>query len=331
MGFLIAVLFVSSLSVVLAQEEEDAGLLPDSILYRLDKAFERVSLALTFDKVAKAEKRLRIASERLAELKEMVGKGKSEYSDDLTEEYDNNLKEANEIAKTAQLLKEDKSKLTEVIALATSRHLAVLDEVIEKVPDQAKEAIKSAKTASINGHINALRGLSEDKPERAVEIFSQSAEARLNRAKAKAEQRDVQEVKDAVEEFEKLASFGNEISKIAQGLAKDTTTVEQLVARTTSHHLEVLGEIYENVPEQAKAAIEKAMENSAKGREAAVDALKKKGSLGNIPEEIPLPEEVKEKIPSIAEGKTPEDKTPEELEKQDIGKIEETKKPAGKP
>ncbi len=410
--FSISVLMILLLAaIVVAQEEElpDAGTTPDSALYGLDKAFERIGLALTFNKAAKAEKRLQIASERLAELKAMTDKGKPEYSDDLAEEYDNNIEEANEIATTAKLLREDRSKLTELIALATSKHLSVLDKVKEKVPEQAKEAIIKAKEASMNGQKNALRALSEDKPEKAAEInlnaakgrlnrakekaeagesedveealeeyedmaelseelaekdaeaaedvaedfneqitdldeiedkvsddvkekvkekkssslekqrntlrnlaedkpekaaeiYSKAAEARLNRAKEKAEENEIEEVEDEIEEFEKLANFGNEISQIAQGLGKDTTTVDQLVAKATSHHLDVLAEVYAKVPEQAKSAIESAMAKSTNAREKSVEALKNKNALGNIPEEVPtsvsekIPEEVKERI-----------------------------------
>jgi DNA repair exonuclease SbcCD ATPase subunit len=398
-------------TIAIAQEEElpDAGTTPDSILYGLDKAFESISLALTFNKAAKAEKRLQMASERLSELKVMTDKGKPEYFDDLADEYDNNIRAANEIATTAKLLREDKSKLTELVALATSKHLSVLDKVEEKVPEQAKEAITKAKETSMNGQKNALKALSEDKPEKAAEInlnaakgrlnrakekaatgesgdveealeeyaqmtdlskelaekdaeaaediaadfneqiadldeiedkapedvkekikekkssslekqrntlrslakdkpekaaeiHSKAAEARLNRAKEKAEENEVEEVEDEIEEFEKLANFGNEISQIAQGLGKDTTTVDQLVAKATTRHLDVLAEVYAKVPDQAKAAIESAMAKSTIAREKSVEALKNKGALGNIPEEVPtsvsdkISDDVKERV-----------------------------------
>jgi hypothetical protein len=347
-----------------------------------------------------------MASERLAELKAMADKGKPEYSDDLTEEYDKNIKEANQIATTARLLKEDKSRITELIALATSKHLSVLDRVKEKVPEQAKIAIAKAKEASMNGQKSALMALSEDRPEKAAEInlnaikgrlnrakekagageiegveealeeyarmaelseelaekdadaaedissgivgqlddldeiedvapeairerikerirekkmlalvkqkealkilaknrpekaaeiFSRVAEARLNRIKAKAEMDEIEDVESEVKEFEKLAGFGDEISQIAQGLGKDTTTVEQLVARATSRHLEVLAEVYTKVPERAKLAIEKAMNRSSRSREIAIEALKRKGALGDISEEVP--ESIIQKMP----------------------------------
>ena len=54
------------------------------------------------------------------------------------------------------------------------------------------------------------------------------------------------------------------------------------------------------MPDQAKEAIERAMENEVRGYERAVEALEEKGALGDIPEEPPVPEgipdEVREKI-----------------------------------
>ena len=410
--FLVILLLTTTFAV--AQEEAevelpDAGTTPDSPFYGLERAFENIGLALTFNKAKKAEKRLQRASERLAELKAMADKGKPEFAGELTDDYEEEINEANEIAAIAKLLKEDKSKLTELIALATSKHLSVLDEVKDKVPEQAKAAITKAKAASMNGQENALRALSEDEPEKAAEInlnaakgrlnrakekaksgesddvaealeeyedmtelseeladkdaeaaedvaedfneqiadldeiedmasedveeeveetksssletqrdtlrslaedepekaaeiYLEAAEARLNRAEAKADENEIEEVEDEIEEFEKLAGFGNEISQIAQGLGKDTTTVEQLVARATSHHLDILAEVYAKVPEQAKAAIERAMGKSVQEREQTVEALKNKGALGNISEEVPesisekIPEEVRERI-----------------------------------
>jgi len=49
--------------------------------------------------------------------------------------------------------------------------------------------------------------------------------------------------------------------------------VAERVANSTTKHMEVLSMVHEKVPEEAKGAIEKAMNNSAKGRENALNAL----------------------------------------------------------
>ena len=409
---LVLTVLVSSVQMAAAADVQrpqlpDAGTLPDSFMYGITRVFESVDLFFTFDGPARAEKFVNYAGVRLSEAKAMADAGKPEFVDDLVKEYENNMNESNEISQTARGLGTDVTKVTELIALATSVHLDVLDGVYEKVPEQAKEAVLKAKEASMNGQENALRALSESnpekaasinldaiegrlsrakdmagkgksgdveraldeyeemaelsddlagededvleqvatdvneqmedlddiedgapadvkakveekktasrerqkvslrdlaktKPEKATEINLKAAENRLNEAEEEAEENDadeVEEVEDEVKEFEDAIEFGNEISQIAKGLGKDTTTVEQLIAQATATHLTILTGIYENVPEQAKTAIENAMNVSVQTRERSVDALKEKNALGDTPEEIPLSEDVKGKMP----------------------------------
>ena len=54
------------------EESEEAGVTPDSPLWGLDRALERINLALTFGKSAKAKKGLAHARERLMEVKAMI-------------------------------------------------------------------------------------------------------------------------------------------------------------------------------------------------------------------------------------------------------------------
>lgn len=294
--FVFALLLIAPL--VVAQEEElpDAGTTPDSALYGLDRAFERMSLAFTFNKEKKAEKHLGYAEERLAELKAMTDKGETEYSDDLAEEYDENIEEANEIAITAELLREDKTKLTELIALATSKHLSVLDRIKDKVPEQAKESIMKAKEASIRGNQESLKVLATENPEKAAKIAMNVAEGRINKAKQAADEGDAEEATEAAEEYEKYARFGEEISAIAQQVGKDPSKVQELVAQATSIHLTVLEDVLQKVPEQAKAAIQSAIQKSEAGRESAVKALEERG--------LPVPgkeEEIEVETPEVPE------------------------------
>ena len=83
---------------------------------------------------------------------------------------------------------------------------------------------------------------------------------------------------------EKAESKGENTEKVIEVLAK--------VGRATSKHLEVLAEVYEKVPEEAKPAVENAMKASVKRHEKAVEALKVKDALGEVPEVVSLPEKV---------------------------------------
>jgi len=299
-GLIIASLLFSGSAY--AQDEElqlpNPGITPDSPFYFVDILGKNIGLFFAFGPDAKAKKAIQYAEERLAETQAMAAKNKSREVERAAHGYDKFVTMAAEKAGEARQ-RGTSDNISEIVALATSRHLSVLDRVKDTVPKQAKEAIAKAKEASMNGMENALRALAKEKPERATEINLAAIEGRLNRAKAKADENNIVEVEDAINDTEKLFKFGEEISEIAQGLGKGTTTVEQLVAKATSIHLEVLAEVYEKVPEQAKSVIEEAMAKSVESRQRAVEALKAKGALGEVPEEPPIPKGVPE---SVKEG-----------------------------
>ena len=87
---LIAPMVLAEENVVIATVsdnlEEEAGINPDSVFYGLDRAMERIQLALTFDKAKKSETALRNAEERLAEVKAMIQEGK-QYKSEVAGNY----------------------------------------------------------------------------------------------------------------------------------------------------------------------------------------------------------------------------------------------------
>jgi len=305
-GFIIAALLFSGTAY--AQDEElqlpDPGITPDSPFYFLDTLGKNIGLFFAFGPDAKAKKAIQYSEERLAEAQAMAAKNKSREVERAADGYDEFVTMAAEKAEEARR-RGVSDNISGMVALATSKHLSVLDRVKDMVPEQAKQAIAKAKEASMNGMENALKALAKEKPETAAEINLAAVEGRLNRAKAKADENNIVEVEDAINDTEKLFKFGEEISEIARGLGKDTT-VEQLVAKATSIHLEILAKVYEKVPEQAKSVIEEAMAKSIESRQRAVEALKAKGALGEIPEKpvIPerVPESVKERLSKIRPG-----------------------------
>src|SRR3989344_5860288 len=84
--------FLLLFSNVIAQSEaqeisEDVGIAPDSRLYGLENAFKKISLALTFNKEAKARKELDISKERLREVKLMIERNKPEAAQKAEERH----------------------------------------------------------------------------------------------------------------------------------------------------------------------------------------------------------------------------------------------------
>lgn len=315
-----SLILVGLVGGVLAQETElpDPGLTPDSPFYFLEIISEEIGTFFTFGDLKKAERYAALAAERVAEAQAVVEKGKPEFAEKTLKRYEDQLNRSLARAEKAKAKGISVEEVTETVAEATGKHLLVLEEVLEKVPEAAKEAITKAKEVSMTGQKNALRALASENPERATEINLKAAEARLNRANAKAEEGEIEDAEEAVKEFENQHRFGEEISEIAQGLGKDITTVEQLVGKATSIHLKILAEVYEKVPEEAKPAIEKAMEVSVKSHEKTVEVLKEKEALNEVPEEVPMPEKlpkevqerVKEKVKKELEIKKPETPRP---------------------
>jgi hypothetical protein len=200
LSILLYILLLVFTPITTAQEEDlpNAGITPDSRLYGLDKAIERIALALTFNEGEKAEKRLQIASERLAELKEMTIKGKTEYSDNLANEYIDNIRVTNEIA--AGVSKEDVSKFYQLIELTTSKHLLVLNQLHENAPEQAKSAIKKARDASIKGRESSKKSQSQDPKEKELNDNNVALTEGFNKVKevGKKEKDKIKEKSDKV-------------------------------------------------------------------------------------------------------------------------------------
>ena len=304
-----------------AQEEDlpDPGITPDSPFYFFDTLGKNVGMFFAFGPEAKARKAVEYAAERLAEARVMAAKNRSREVQQAANGYDEFLTVATQnMGKAVEQGASD--NISEIVAAATAKHLAVLERVMETVPEQAREAIVQAREVSINGQKNALRALARQNAERAIEINVAAIEDRLNRAEAKSEENESEAVEEALDDTEELLKLGEEISEIARGLGKDTTTVEQLVAKAASNHLEVLSRVYDKVPEQAKPAIERAIANSVRNRERVIEALKEKNALGEIPEEDPLAERIQEKVRERVEERVQE-KTEEITEEKAQEKI----------
>lgn len=263
---LVAALFVSVTPITgYAQETEDVqlpdpGVLPDSPFYGLKKAFESIGTGLTFGEDSKAQRAIEIAQIRLAEVQAMAKVGKPEFVDSLLQEYSQGLDNANNIASS---LEDDKRAIvTERVATATSRHLSVFDDVLERVPSNATDSVIAAREHSMKGNMQALRALAAENPERAAEITVQVAENRASKLREATEEGDSEDAIQAAEEYLEYEQFGNEISVLAREAGKNATRVQEIVSLARTNHLTVLERVYEQVPEEAKPTIERAIADS---------------------------------------------------------------------
>jgi hypothetical protein len=259
---------MSPLAQAFERQLPEAGITPDSWMYGFKIFFEKIDLFLTFDELKKAEKHVKYAELRLAEAEEMVKKGKIELTADLMRGYEENIEKSNEIIEKAKKARENVTKIAELVAIATSIHLDVLEDICDMVPEHAKPAIERAKNASTKRNEIVLHILEEIAPEKASEIHFRIAEKRLLKAKEKAKKGE--EVEYLIKEYERRINKSTEIAEIAKRLGKNMTALEQLIEEAISIHLDVLSEIHEKVPEEARSAIERAMNVSIKGKERAL-------------------------------------------------------------
>lgn len=169
---------VEDQEVTIEEPETEAGTTPDSLLYGLDKAFEKISLVLTFDKAKKAEKRLKIASERIAELRVMIKKGKLEFTEKLAKEHDEEMEEVEKDIEEAKALGKNVTLLREHVAEMTYKHVIVLQEVLLKVPEQAKPAIEKVINKSIEGNERVVENIEKEtgKPAKVPKVAKEKAE-----------------------------------------------------------------------------------------------------------------------------------------------------------
>jgi hypothetical protein len=312
---LVGCLLLTSLlwsGTALAQDEAlpDPGMTPDSPFYFFDTMGKNVGMFFTFGSEAKAGKALEYAGERLAEARAMAAKNKVREMTRAANDYEGFMATVNERMEAA-VQQGTSENISERLALAVSNHLSVLDGIKDQVPGQDGEVIARVRAASMNGQENALRALGREKLERAVEIGSAAIENRLQRAMRKAagdvtsdnatsenatSENMTSEVNENLDYAARIAEIEEELLALAQEKGIDVTALEQRLAQSTSNRLEVLAGVYEKVPEQAKQAVANAIENSVEKYERAVEKLKEKGALGEIPEEAPVMQRIREEV-----------------------------------
>ena len=317
--------------VAYAQGEDelpDPGITPDSPFYFFDTLGKKLGLVFTFGDEAKAKKALDYAEERLAEANAMALTNKLQEMTQATGEYEQFMATVNERLQ-ATVQQNASTNISEKVALATQKHLDVMDRVRDRVPEEGQEALDRAQERSLNEQLHALRALAEHQPERATEINLDGIQNRLHRALEKASENatdDVEnatdDVENAIEDAEKLRRFGQEISEIARGLSDNTTTVDELVARATSVHLEVMAQVHDKVPEPDREAIENAMANALQSREQVIERLRNRAALGDIPEDVPALQQIQAEVMERIQNRI-QDKLQQETDNQSAEQIQE--------
>ena len=268
--------------------------LPGDALYRVKMATEQVMM-WPGDYVAKTERALSYTERRMGEMEALAETGRSHDLDLAVEKYGYAVSmtvAAMNRARNGGPVAED---VTERIAEAMAEHLPILDTVFDMVPDDADTAMAYARGVSETGREDALAAVARDDAMQAAEMNLAAMDGRLARVRAKLQ--DPEALQLALQQFYDMAGFAQDISRIAEETYINIFEVAELVTEATSRHLEALAELYEEVPEQAKEAVESAIEESFRGYEEITMVLI---GLGAGESELPaIPESVRRQMEDI--------------------------------
>ena len=187
--FLFALLFVLSVPLALAQEaeseitvdpqvEQEAGITASNPFWGLDRALEKISLSLTFNRASKAEKGLRYADERLAELQVLIAENNVKEISQAQQAYEQELtqvtKQAEEIesgdgASGAEDALEDVAEIQALLNAHYDKVSSIKDRILDRQGDMMSEA-----------QINQLKEVFSDLESKAQETETQIETKREN-------------------------------------------------------------------------------------------------------------------------------------------------------
>jgi hypothetical protein len=272
----------------LAYASQDS--LPGDNLYPVKLATEQIRRVITVNDSNEVRLELELANTRLGEMAAVAYRGYEPLSTAI-DGYEKNI---NLAFKNAEKIRDalELANILEILALATSDHIDMIDLIEDAATEGASYRVQRAGEIAFDAHVRALRDLAVENAVRAAEINLATIESRLSRARTKAEENRMDEAEAALSQFQVLSRLGEEISQISRGVGNGSAQVDELNARATSAHLEVLGIIYGKMPEQTKGIVEDAMVDSVEAYDQAVKGLQEKGILNDIPEEPPIPEDI---------------------------------------
>jgi len=162
--FLVALLLASGMPV-LAQNVTliQPGLLPDNPFHSFQDLFEQFQLFFAFSPQDKANVHLQLAEKRLAELNLSLQENKTDLVSTLSQEFENEINDTETSVSKAQALGQNVTDLAQHVAEETFKHQLVLQNLLDKVPEQAKVNIENALNKSEEGHNNAVESILENR------------------------------------------------------------------------------------------------------------------------------------------------------------------------
>jgi hypothetical protein len=135
---------------------------PGDLLYSLDLTIEHFRLDMAPDSETAARIHLENATERLEEAENKLNEGDIENGNVALEAYEREMATlANLVGKGNGL---NRDQLADLLEAAYSKHISVLEQLLEKVPEPGKNGIRRALEASSISKKNLQKGSHEDLP-----------------------------------------------------------------------------------------------------------------------------------------------------------------------
>jgi hypothetical protein len=114
-------------------------------------------------------------------MKAMVEKGKPEFIERLGVEYEKEINESSrEIDKTISLGR-NATRLIEHVGKVTKKHINILEDLLDKVPQVAIPHIKLAIDVSSRGHLKAIEKIRVNAPELAEKLDTEFTRERIDK------------------------------------------------------------------------------------------------------------------------------------------------------
>lgn len=141
------------------------GMLPDHPFYFLKSSAEGIRTFFTFGELARADRALSLAERRLSEADVLITLGNPEKAEDALDRYGEQLDRALAKAQRARANGDNTDEFSARASTATLHHQAVLADVHQRVPEQARPGIERAMRAGMRGYEEALDALPRQRRE----------------------------------------------------------------------------------------------------------------------------------------------------------------------
>src|SRR3989344_760079 len=173
-------------------EDESDWITPDNfILYKLDRAFERINLLLTFDRAERAKLGLEHARERILEAKSLIKEGKTEYLEELKYEHKKSIDKFN--GDLSEL--EDEEFLDEEIEVELEEQENEIKDI--KTNLRVTEKLNEEQSGKLNDFLDSL---GNNVKEVKIKIKEDKVKIRIKHNKEKNDE----EIKEEIEDEEEL-------------------------------------------------------------------------------------------------------------------------------